>query len=637
MEKNYDASSIEVIENLEAVRKRPGMYIGDTNSKGLHHLVREILDNSIDEYLSGFADKIIVTLNVDNSIEIEDNGRGIPVDIHKKTKKPAIETIFTTLHAGGKFGGEKSGYKISGGLHGVGSSVVNALSEFLDVTVWKDKKEYTIKFVKGGKINQPLQFIGKTWKHGTKIKFKADNKIFSTIEIDSKIVSDLLEQTAYLNSKLLIVFIDNKNNTKKEFEFKNGLIEYVNLLTYSEEKLTPATSFSVKNDEMNVMFAFKYTTSIDEKILSFVNNIETVDGGSHEMGFKLAFTKAVNDYANENNLQEGGKPLDGSDIREGICAVISIFVVEKYLQFEGQTKSKLSSNKIKLFVEKAIYENLKHYLNKNSKYAVLIVKKAYESKRAKLAARKAREVSRQLIQIKGKSVINKLVPAQSNIVSERELFLVEGDSAGGSAKRGRDNKTQAILSLKGKIINTEKATTKAILENEELLSIIATIGTGIKENFDIRGLKYGKIIIMTDADTDGAHIQVLLLTFFYRFMQKLIKNGNIYIAYPPLFKVKNLENKKQFYVWTSEEMNEIKKEYKKIEIQRYKGLGEMNFEQLWETTMNPETRTLIKVKVSDFDIANKRIETLMGKDVEVRRKWLERNVEFGLDDDFNKE
>ncbi|BDV02377.1 MAG: DNA topoisomerase 4 subunit B [Candidatus Hepatoplasma vulgare] len=637
MDKKYNANSIEVIENLEAVRKRPGMYIGDTNSKGLHHLVREILDNSIDEYLSGFADKIIVTLNIDDSVEVEDNGRGIPIDIHSKTKKPAIETIFTTLHAGGKFGGEKSGYKISGGLHGVGSSVVNALSEFLEVIVWKDKEEYSIKFFNGGKIKEPLTLVGKTWKHGTKIKFKADKKIFATTTIDSQIVYELLEQTAYLNSKLSIIFIDNKNNKKTEFKFKNGLIDYVNLLTKEEEELTPPSLFSVKNDEMNIMFAFKYTTSIEEKIFSFVNNIETKDGGSHEVGFKLAFTKAINDYINENNLQEGGKVLEGSDIREGICAVISIFVVEKYLQFEGQTKSKLSSNKVRMFVDKAIYDNLRHYLNKNNKYALTIVKKAYESKRAKLAARKAREVSRQLIQIKGKSVINKLVPAQSNKAEERELFLVEGDSAGGSAKRGRDNKTQAILSLKGKIINTEKATIKAILENEELLSIIAAIGTGIRGDFDIRGLKYGKIIIMTDADTDGAHIQVLLLTFFYRFMQKLIKLGKVYIAYPPLFKAKDLDSKKQFYIWTNDEMKEIKKKYSKLEIQRYKGLGEMNFEQLWETTMDPETRTLIKVHVSDLDVANKRIETLMGKDVDIRRKWLERNVEFSFDDDFDKE
>lgn len=635
MNKNYNASSIEVIENLEAVRKRPGMYIGDTGVRGLHHLVKEIIDNSIDEHLSGFANKIKVTLNNDNSIEIEDNGRGIPVDVHKKTKRPAVETIFTTLHAGGKFGGENSGYKISGGLHGVGSSVVNALSKFLEVIVWKDKFEYKLVFRNGGKTIIPLKKIGPTTKHGTKIKFKADDKIFSNTNIESRKIYDWLKQIAFLNSKLTILFIDNKNEKKYKFNYSNGLTEYVNYLSKNEKEISPAAFFSASSSQkhMKVKIAFKFTAALEENIYSFVNNIETIDGGSHESGFKFSFVRAINDYINENNLQEGGKILDASDIREGIYAVISVYVTEENLLFEGQTKTKLSSNKVRSFLDKVTYENVKHFLNKNTKTASTIIKKAYESKKAKDAARKARELTRQLSKVKGKQSTDKLVPAQSRNSAKKELFLVEGDSAGGSAKLGRDSKIQAILPLKGKIINTEKATIKSILENDELSSIIMVIGTGISENFDIRKLKYGKIIIMTDADTDGAHIQVLLLTFFYRFMKELIENGNVFIALPPLFKIKEKGSKNEYYLWTNEELDNLRREKTNIEIQRYKGLGEMNYDQLWETTMNPETRTLVQVNVGDAEVANKKIEVLMGKNVEHRRNWLERNVEFTFEED----
>lgn len=633
---NYNANSIEVIENLEAVRKRPGMYIGDTGTKGLHHLIKEIVDNSVDEHLAGFANEIIVTLNPNNSIIIEDNGRGIPVDIHPKTKKPAIETIFTTLHAGGKFGGENSGYKVSGGLHGVGSSVVNALSSEVKIIVWKDKQEYEIHFKNGGELSKKLTKIGKTTKTGTKVEFKPDENIFSTININGNTIAQRLKELAYLNSSLTIKFNDNKNEQKYNFQYGGGLSDWVNELSASEKEISKPYFFNIKSEKINLNVSFKYTGATKENIHSFVNNIITPEGGSHETAFKTALTKSINDYALSNKLQEGGKTLDGEDVREGIVSIISLYLTEDLLQFEGQTKSKLSSPKAKTLIEREAYNQLIHYFNSNKIDAQNIIKRAYSSKKAREAAKRAREVTRELNKTKNKSFVGKLVLAQSKTPDKRELFVVEGDSAGGSAKLGRDRRTQAILPLKGKIVNTEKANLKTILANEELSTLITAIGGGLGDDFNKKKVNYGKIIIMTDADTDGAHIQTLILTFLYRFMNDLIKEGMIYIAMPPLYKITSKSTKKINYVWSDDELEAHKKISKNIEIQRYKGLGEMNSDQLWETTMDPKTRTLIQVNASDIEASSKIIETLMGQDPSIRREWIENNVIFTLEDNFIK-
>ncbi len=633
-EKKYDSSAIEVIEGLEAVRKRPGMYIGDTNLRGLHHMFKEIVDNSVDEHLAGHAKNIIVTLTSNGAISVEDDGRGIPVDIHPKTKRPTIETIFTTLHSGGKFGGENSGYKMSGGLHGVGSSVVNALSTYLKVTVWKDKFEYKIEFGNGGKVTKPLEKVGPTNKKGTKVEFKPDGKIFSSTNFNSNTISNRLKELAFLNNGLKITFKDLMNEQEHVYFYEDGLLQYVKDLTANHKPLAKPFSFENESSKITIKVAMQYTSSDIEHIVSFVNNIPTPGGGSHDVSFKGSLLKAINDYASEYNLLEGGRPFEADDVREGLFAVVSVYVVEEYLQFEGQTKDKLSSPAVKTYADKVIYEQIKHLLTKNKAESQLIIKKASDARKAREAAKKAREISRELTKSSKKSFVGKLVTAQTNKPENAELFIVEGDSAGGSAKLGRDRKTQAILPLKGKIINTEKANLKNIIANEELNTLIHAIGAGLGEDFKVKDVNYGKIIIMTDADTDGAHIQALLLTFFYRFMNELIQNGLVYIALPPLYKIKNKNTKAVQYVWTDEELNKIKQGKSNLEIQRYKGLGEMNYEQLWETTMDPKTRSLIKVTVDDAEQASKIIDILMGQDPEPRREWIENNVEFVLDDEI---
>ncbi len=637
MTKKYNASSIEVIENLEAVRKRPGMYIGDTDFRGFHHLFTEIIDNSIDEYLAGFCDTINITLKTDNSIIIEDNGRGIPVDIHPKTKKPAVETILTVLHAGGKFGGENSGYRISGGLHGVGSSVVNALSSFMNVTIFRDGYEYSIKFANGGKVVQKLKKNKKSNKHGTIIHFKPDLDFFTISEFSPEFLINKIQELAFLNKNLVLTYFNESDDEKTTFTYPEGLIDYVDFLAKAEtgKNLSKTFFISSEDKEISIDVALRYLTSNREILKSFVNNINTPDGGSHERAFKVALVRAINDYANSYNLKEKGLDLEYSDLKEGIVVVISVYIIEKHLQFEGQTKSKLSSKFVQKFVEKIVYNSLIKVFSENHDDVKIVIEKAYIAKKAREAARKAREVSRELSKSNQKSFVGKLVPAQSKNKKQNEIFLVEGDSAGGSAKLARERKHQAILPLKGKIVNIEKAKLKEIVSNDELLAIITSIGAGFGNNFDISKSNYGKIIIMTDADTDGAHIQTLLLTFFFRYMKPLIDQGMVYIALPPLYKVTKKGQKKDIvYFWSDEELAIYKETTSNIEVQRYKGLGEMNYQQLWDTTMNPEVRKLIRVTIEDFEEANKIIETLMGQDAGIRKKWINENIKFEIEDNF---
>ncbi len=637
MTKKYNASSIEVIENLEAVRKRPGMYIGDTDFRGFHHLFTEIIDNSIDEYLAGFCDTINITLKTDNSIIIEDNGRGIPVDIHPKTKKPAVETILTVLHAGGKFGGENSGYRISGGLHGVGSSVVNALSSFMNVTIFRDGYEYSIKFANGGKVVQKLKKNKKSNKHGTIIHFKPDLDFFTISEFSPEFLINKIQELAFLNKNLVLTYFNESDDEKTTFTYPEGLIDYVDFLAKAEtgKNLSKTFFISSEDKEISIDVALRYLTSNREILKSFVNNINTPDGGSHERAFKVALVRAINDYANSYNLKEKGLDLEYSDLKEGIVVVISVYIIEKHLQFEGQTKSKLSSKFVQKFVEKIVYNSLIKVFSENHDDVKIVIEKAYIAKKAREAARKAREVSRELSKSNQKSFVGKLVPAQSKNKKQNEIFLVEGDSAGGSAKLARERKHQAILPLKGKIVNIEKAKLKEIVSNDELLAIITSIGAGFGNNFDISKSNYGKIIIMTDADTDGAHIQTLLLTFFFRYMKPLIDQGMVYIALPPLYKVTKKGQKKDIvYFWSDEELAIYKETVSNIEVQRYKGLGEMNYQQLWDTTMNPEVRKLIRVTIEDFEEANKIIETLMGQDAGIRKKWINENIKFEIEDNF---
>ncbi|HIF1519442.1 TPA: DNA topoisomerase IV subunit B [Enterococcus faecium] len=635
----YNDSSIQVLEGLEAVRKRPGMYIGSTDSRGLHHLVYEIVDNAVDEALSGYGSEIDVTIHEDNSITVADSGRGMPVGMHASGIS-TVEVIFTVLHAGGKFG--QGGYKTSGGLHGVGASVVNALSKWLIVTIVRDGVEYQQKFKNGGKPDGTLKKIGKTKKaNGTTVHFLPDDTIFSTTKFSYEILAERLRESAFLLKGVKISLSDLRGEepVKEIFHYEEGIKEFVDYLNEEKDTLTPVVYFSGEKEGIEVEVAYQYNDGYSENVLSFVNNVRTKDGGTHEAGMKAAMTKSYNEYARKVGLlKERDKNLEGSDFREGLAAVLSIRVPENLLQFEGQTKEKLGTPVARTVVDNVISEQMGFYLQENSEMSQMLVRKAIKAREAREAARKAREESRNgKKRKKGESLLSgKLTPAQSRNPKKNELYLVEGDSAGGSAKQGRDRKFQAILPLRGKVINTEKAKMQDILKNEEINTMIYTIGAGVGPEFSIEDCNYDKVIIMTDADTDGAHIQVLLLTFFYRYMKPLIEAGKVYIALPPLYKVSKGQGKKQVieYAWTDDELAAmIKKVGKGYMLQRYKGLGEMNAEQLWETTMDPTSRTLIRVRIDDAAQAERRVTTLMGDKVEPRRKWIENHVQFTLEED----
>ncbi len=621
---HYDESQIQVLEGLEAVRKRPGMYIGSTGPRGLHHLVYEVVDNSIDEAMAGYCSNIHIRLDKGNIVSVHDDGRGIPVGEQADMKKPAVEVVLTVLHAGGKFGGE--GYKVSGGLHGVGVSVVNALSEWLEVEVRRDGQIYFMRFERGKTVTE-LKVIGKSRKTGTKITFKPDAEIFETTDFQYDTLAQHLRELAFLNKGIRLTLEDYRNEEeyKDSFKYEGGIKSYIEYLNKNKDPLHKRVIYLERHEEdrSQLEIALQYHSGYNEMILSFANNIRTHEGGTHEMGFKIAFTRLFNDYARRHNLlKENDANLSGEDVREGITAIISIKLLEP--QFEGQTKTKLGNTDVRGLVDSFVYEELGTFFEENPSLAKRLVEKAINASRARDAARKARELARRKNALEISNLPGKLADCVSRDPAMCELFLVEGDSAGGSAKQGRDRRFQAVLPLRGKILNVEKARLDRILASEEIRTIITAIGTGIAGDLDIEKARYHKIIIMTDADVDGSHIRTLLLTFFYRYMQRLIDAGYIYIAQPPLYLLK--KDKQNYYLYSDEQLENM---YQKLgkdgtTLQRYKGLGEMNPEQLWETTMDPEKRTLLQVTMEDAVAADEMFTVLMGDKVEPRRAFIER-------------
>ena len=628
-EHKYGAEQIQVLEGLEAVRKRPGMYIGSVSVRGLHHLVYEIVDNSVDEALAGYCTEINVKIEPGNIICVKDNGRGIPVEIHPKTKISTAETVYTVLHAGGKFGGD-SGYKVSGGLHGVGASVVNALSEWVEVTIERDGGKYQMRFERG-KTVQPLKKVGDSDNTGTMVRFLADDTIFETTNYEYETLEERMREMAFLTKGLKITIEDLRGEEVKkgEFYFEGGLKSFVEFLNKNKEKLYPTPIYIEKKDgEVPTEIAIQYTSSYNESIYTFVNNINTIEGGTHLEGFKRALTKVFNDYARSHNiLKEKDSNLQGEDIREGITAVISVKVKEP--QFEGQTKTKLGNSNVTGIVQSLVSEALSTFLEENPSIAKTILEKCISASRAREAARKARELVRRKSALETTTLPGKLADCSEKDAQKCEVYIVEGDSAGGSAKQGRDRRFQAILPLWGKMLNVEKSRADKIYNNEKLQPVILAVGAGIGSDFDITKIRYGKVIIMADADVDGAHIRTLLLTFFFRYMRPLIENGNVYLAQPPLYKISK-KGIKDIYCYSDEELEEALKEVgrENTGIQRYKGLGEMNPEQLWETTMNPESRILIKVTMEDARKADEIFTVLMGDDIEPRRKFIEDNAKY---------